>query len=236
MLWLAIFVSVFSFLFYYRHGDVLLYGDAVAHINIARRVFDSKTPGLLQLGTVWLPLPHLLIMPFIVSTTDVAKRRRWLHSVDGRVCIWRDGNISSDAQRSCVATAKWMMSAKLAPGSPPSLRCEPKSDLHAVDRHGRVAVSGIFYMGPGLLRRICPRGKAKALTKCGLCLAAACLTRYDGWFLAAVLVLGAVFVVFSISQLPEDAKHLSAGDLIASVLVSEIRFVRSSRTRALDRI
>src|ERR1700733_3333962 len=67
LVWLAIFVSVFSFLFYHRSGDVLLYGDAVAHINIARRVFDSKTPGLLQLGTVWLPLPHLLIMPFIVS-------------------------------------------------------------------------------------------------------------------------------------------------------------------------
>src|SRR6202044_3489266 len=67
LVWLAIFVSVFSFLFYSRHGDVLLYGDAVAHINIARRVFDSKTPGLLQWGTVWLPLPHLLIMPFIVS-------------------------------------------------------------------------------------------------------------------------------------------------------------------------
>ena len=33
------------------------------------------------------------------------------------------------------------------------------------------------------------RGAAKSLTKCGLCLAAACLTRYDGWFLAAVMVL-----------------------------------------------
>src|ERR1700680_3127171 len=67
LVWLAIFVSVFSFLYFSRHGDVLLYGDAVAHINIARRVFDSKTPGLLQLGTVWLPLPHLLILPFIIS-------------------------------------------------------------------------------------------------------------------------------------------------------------------------
>src|ERR1700676_2990750 len=67
LVWLAIFISVFSFLFYYRHGDLLLYGDAVAHINIARRVFDSRTPGLLQLGTVWLPLPHLLMLPFIVS-------------------------------------------------------------------------------------------------------------------------------------------------------------------------
>ena len=67
LLWLAIFVSVFSFFYYYRNGDLLLYGDAVAHINIARRVFDSRTPGLLQLGTVWLPLPHLLILPFVVS-------------------------------------------------------------------------------------------------------------------------------------------------------------------------
>src|SRR6266550_785529 len=65
--WLATCVSVFSFLFYFQRGDVLLYGDAVAHINIARRVFDSKTPGLLQLGTVWLPLPHVLMIPLVAS-------------------------------------------------------------------------------------------------------------------------------------------------------------------------
>jgi hypothetical protein len=58
-------VSLFSFFYYFRHSDLLLYGDAVAHINIARRVFDSQTPGLLQLGTVWLPLPHVLMIPFI---------------------------------------------------------------------------------------------------------------------------------------------------------------------------
>src|SRR5580704_12341208 len=59
-------LSLAAFLIYYRAGDILLYGDAVAHINIARRVFDSQTPGLLQLGTVWLPLPHLLMMPFLL--------------------------------------------------------------------------------------------------------------------------------------------------------------------------
>src|SRR5438067_11572598 len=64
---LAAVVSISSFFYYLRHGDLLLYGDAVAHINIARRVFDSRTPGLLQLGTVWLPLPHLLMLPFVVS-------------------------------------------------------------------------------------------------------------------------------------------------------------------------
>ncbi len=38
-------------------------------------------------------------------------------------------------------------------------------------------------------------GDAKALTKCGLCLAAASLTRYDGWFLAASTLAMAVVVL-----------------------------------------
>ena len=57
--------SLGSFFYYFQRGDILSHGDATAHINIARRVFDSLTPGLLQLGTVWLPLPHLLMIPFI---------------------------------------------------------------------------------------------------------------------------------------------------------------------------
>src|SRR5579863_8884840 len=79
LLWLATCVSVISFLFYFQRGQVLLYGDAVAHMNIARRVFDSKTPGLLQLGTVWLPLPHLLMIPFLMSA------EMWRRGVGGSI-------------------------------------------------------------------------------------------------------------------------------------------------------
>src|SRR5215470_3058861 len=60
-------ISCAALALYFRHGAILLYGDAVAHINIARHVFDSRTPGILELGTVWLPLPHLLNMPFVVN-------------------------------------------------------------------------------------------------------------------------------------------------------------------------
>ena len=49
----------------WRNGAMLNYGDAVAHLNIARRVLDSHRPGLTQLGSVWLPLPHLLMLPFV---------------------------------------------------------------------------------------------------------------------------------------------------------------------------
>src|SRR5262245_2851935 len=64
---LAACACLVSFLVYVHRGDILLFGDAVAHINIARKVFDSRTPGLLQLGTVWLPLPHLLMIPLVVN-------------------------------------------------------------------------------------------------------------------------------------------------------------------------
>jgi len=34
--------------------------DARGHLMVARRVFDNLTPGWIQLGAVWLPLPHVL--------------------------------------------------------------------------------------------------------------------------------------------------------------------------------
>jgi hypothetical protein len=44
---------------------MLNYGDAVAHLHIARRVFDAHQPRLTELGSVWLPLPHVLLIPFV---------------------------------------------------------------------------------------------------------------------------------------------------------------------------
>jgi hypothetical protein len=52
------------------------------------------------------------------------------------------------------------------------------------------------------------RGDVKAgwsLTKSGLCLAAACWTRYDGWFLAAVLVIGAFSTAYYLRPARNDS-------------------------------
>ena len=57
--------SVCASLWSWRNDAMLNYGDAVAHLHIARRVIDSHRPGLSQLGSVWLPLPHLLLLPFV---------------------------------------------------------------------------------------------------------------------------------------------------------------------------
>jgi hypothetical protein len=61
----AALIGVAAIWFFYRDGSLMNFGDAEAHLNIARRVFDSRTPGYDQLGTTWLPLPHLLMLPFV---------------------------------------------------------------------------------------------------------------------------------------------------------------------------
>ena len=56
----AAILSIAALLYFYAHDELLLYGDAVAHLNIARRVLDNRHPSQSygQLGTVWLPLQH----------------------------------------------------------------------------------------------------------------------------------------------------------------------------------
>ena len=65
--WAALALALVALAYCVRHGTLLLYGDAVAHLHIARRVFDSITPGFRQLGSVWLPLPHILLIPFVAN-------------------------------------------------------------------------------------------------------------------------------------------------------------------------
>lgn len=58
-------VSVCLFVIYYTNGLGLAYNDARSHLDIGRRVVEGLKPGLAQLGSVWLPLPHLLMVPTI---------------------------------------------------------------------------------------------------------------------------------------------------------------------------
>jgi hypothetical protein len=58
-------VSVLAYLHFYPNGQTTAYADARSHLLIARRVIFADTPGAGQLGSVWLPLPHILMLPFI---------------------------------------------------------------------------------------------------------------------------------------------------------------------------
>jgi len=234
LVWLAIFVSVFSFLFYYRHADVLLYGDAVAHINIARRVFDSKTPGLLQLGTVWLPLPHLLMLPFIVSKQmwqsgaggSIPSMAAYVFGVLGIFRLVRTALSRAGKADGAARIGSW--AAAILYGANPNLIYLQATAM------GESLYLACFIWAVVYFAEFA-RGKdetttSRSLTKCGFCLMAACLTRYDGWFLAAVLVVCSVaasppFDSLRAGFLVKDARNGEAGFLASRSRMVLVKFV-----------
>ncbi len=65
---IAIMAFIFSWtaiVWSFSHDYIVAYGDAESHLNIAKRVVSSITPGFAQLGGIWLPLPHIMMLPFI---------------------------------------------------------------------------------------------------------------------------------------------------------------------------
>ncbi len=58
-------LALFAFDFYYANELGLKYNDARSHLDIGRRVVEGLKPGLAQIGSVWLPLPHVLMIPTI---------------------------------------------------------------------------------------------------------------------------------------------------------------------------
>ena len=196
LLWLATCVSVFSFLYYFQRGDVLLYGDAVAHINIARRVFDSKTPGLLQLGTVWLPLPHLLMIPFLISDDlwqrgaggSIPSLAGFVFAIVGMFRLVR-GILSRGPEPDSAARGAAWTAAIVFAANPNLIYMQSTAMGEAL--YLAFFIWAVVYFGEWV------RGDAKALPKCGLCLVAACLTRYDGWLLAVAMIFTVLWRVFA---------------------------------------
>lgn len=64
---IAAVIGVNAFLYCLWRGTTYVHIDAIAHVNKARGLFDNFELGLRNLGTVWLPLPHLLAAPLAAS-------------------------------------------------------------------------------------------------------------------------------------------------------------------------
>jgi hypothetical protein len=205
VLWIAACVSIVSFFFYLRRGELLLYGDAVAHINIARRVCDSRTPGLLQLGTVWLPLPHLLMVPFLLSDwawqTGIGGSIPSLVAyVLGMVGIFRlvRGVIGFPSHPDAVVRFAAWTAALICAANPNLIYLQTAAMTEPI--YLALFVWAVVYFSEfvqevGRTDDETGKSSSPSLVKCGLCLMAAGLTRYDGWFLAAIACAAALAVV-----------------------------------------
>jgi 4-amino-4-deoxy-L-arabinose transferase-like glycosyltransferase len=171
----AAILSAGAVYWFHHHGYTLYYGDAEAHLNIARRIVDSRTPGLWGIGTVWLPLPHLLMAALV-----------W-H--DG---LWRSGLGGAIPVAACFVTAVLLLflAARRIYGD--RAAALTVACLFALNPNGLYlqaipmtepvlfcALAALLYCAV----RFREAPKLKWAAAAGAANLAATLTRYEGWFL-----------------------------------------------------
>jgi len=200
---LATVVAVLSFVAFQQRDQVLLSGDAVAHIGIARRVFDSLTPGPFQLGTVWLPFQHLLTIPFLVSDEmwrsgvggSIPSMLGYVLAVVGIFRLTRSVLESSVLAR-YARPAAWFSATVLA-ANPNLIYVQATALNEALYLAG--FIWGVAFLAD--FARLSSEEQvadaARALERCAMVLAAAILTRYDGWFLTIACGLAVLGVLWT---------------------------------------
>jgi hypothetical protein len=181
----AVVASFVSFVLCYTRGYILLYGDAVAHLGIARRILDSRNPGLAQLGGVWLPLPHLLMLPFV-------RNMEW----------WQTGLAGAWPSLGCyilsvigiyrltrrMMTPRWALVATLFYGLNPNLLYLATTAMTEPLFLAELIWLTLLSMECVTALRAGRDGRvAVRLVLIGWLIVAAVFTRYDGWVVGAAV-------------------------------------------------
>lgn len=65
VIFITLLLAIISTVISFNNDLIVAYGDAESHLNIAKRVVHGLTPGFAQLGGIWLPMPHILMIPFV---------------------------------------------------------------------------------------------------------------------------------------------------------------------------
>lgn len=172
---------------YAREGLTLIHWDARAHLVVARRVLDNLIPSWQQIGAVWLPLPHLLnMLPVQVDA--------WYRTGASAVAI----SIAS------MAVASWALAAMV-------IRVTGSRVAAIAGATVMLANPNVLYLQSTPMTE--PLLFATAMlavawtaewidggatghpTRAGLAIAAAVMTRYDAWPIAAALIVLACAVL-----------------------------------------
>ena len=197
--------SIAALFYYYAHRQLLLYGDAVAHLNIARRVVDNRHPiaSYGQLGTVWLPLQHIAMLPFVWN--DALWRSGIAGAIPGMVAyvlgslaVFRLVNARTGQVAAYLAAAIYALNPNLL-------------YMQATAMNEPIFLAfflwALVYLDEFLRATFPPESGSpvnpatmkpqRALEACGITMAGGALTRYDGWFVAIIfgLILVWTFVI-----------------------------------------
>jgi hypothetical protein len=210
----AIVAAGAAWIVWYEAGLVLSHYDAKAHLVVARRVFDSLTPGWQQLGAVWLPLPHLINL--LPTQIDL---------------LYRTGAFASAVSIACFGITAWAAARLilLTTGSLTGavtctllLALNPNLlYLHATPMTEPLLIAATFVAVLWMYEWL-QTGSPIVPRRLDGILFAAAWTRYEAWLVLAVLYVSTAFVLWRTNPSKADVVRrvvrLTAAPAIAVTL------------------
>lgn len=182
----AMVITAIAITHYFITNQILAYGDAESHINISKRVINGLTPGIGQLGGVWLPLNHILMIPFVIN--DYMWRTGLGGAIVGGICavvasifIYKlTVEISKHRWVGLIAFIIFILNPNVL-----YMAATPMSELPLL-----AFMSAGIYM----FYKWSQSPKLYYLIVSAVLTFAACLVRYDAWFLALIQVLLIIYI------------------------------------------
>ena len=183
---LAAALSTVAMYYVMKNHLALLFVDAHAHLQIARRVFDSQATGLAQLGGIWLPLPHVVMFPFIMFDS------LWSTGLAGAIpagiaYVIASGQIFAMTRRLTQDAAASFVAALIFMTNPNILYMQstPLSELILI---ATLTTSCYFFI------KWVQSDQVVDLVAAGFSTFLATLARYDGWSLYIILLFAIVVI------------------------------------------
>ena len=164
-----------------------LHYDGVARLNIARRVLDHPVPHYSHLGTVWLPLQQILLLPFVQNDF------LWSSGLAGSIV----SALAFCAACFCLFELSWLLHGSEWAGVLSSVAFVLNPNILYLQSTplGEMLYIALFLAALLALAKFSEQISVPSAVACGGCVLLASLTRYDGWLLPPLgtgLVLTAI--------------------------------------------
>jgi hypothetical protein len=184
----ALIVGTAAAWLYFRQGLTLSHYDAKAHLVVARRILDSRTPGWLQVGAVWLPLPHLLnALPVQIDWLYRTGLSGVAISVAAFVLtVYASSRLVFEITGSRIGTMATAV-ALLANPTLLYLQATPMTESLLLGLSALAALLTLHWVRAGGVRH--PHAA-------GWVFVAVCLTRYEGWLVTAACIAAGAFALW----------------------------------------
>ena len=174
--------------YFFQHHQILLQEDALSRVRIARRVFDNSPPGFGQLGGVWMPLPQVLMLPFVWN--DYLWRTGLAGSFVGMFCYMVSviylflsaRRLTQDSRASFVGTLLFILNPNIL-----YVQATPLSETVCI---AMIVITCYYFLAWTQDNHV------KHLVGMAAGCFLATLARYDGWGLFLVLLVSIVVVAW----------------------------------------